>query len=171
MHFPQTWATFHVFDQNRSSNFHHAYQFTPSQGLSKALSPVRARKGSLDCKQMWTSGAILFPDSKRPIRRLGSVVSSITSAKCAISQRQFPLSKEFEVKRRTARRVVVPEPSEWRRIGLGPPALRIRSGFRKVRRPTINRSAAMQPVPSSQRQVLQTRRSGQAEQSPPGSSH
>lgn len=59
--FPTDVATFHVFDQNRSSNFRHAYQFTPSQGLSVALSQYAPGKEIWIASRLWTSGAIYSP--------------------------------------------------------------------------------------------------------------
>jgi len=59
--FPTDVATFHVFDRNLSSNFKHAYQFTPSQGLSIALSQYAPGKEVWIANKLWTSGAVYSP--------------------------------------------------------------------------------------------------------------
>jgi len=59
--FPTDVATFHVFDQNRSTNFRPAFQFTPSQGLSTALSQYAPGKEVWIANKLWTSGAIYSP--------------------------------------------------------------------------------------------------------------
>jgi hypothetical protein len=59
--FPTDVATFHVFDVNRSTNFRHLYQFTPSQGLSVALSQYAPGKEVWIASRLWRSGAIYSP--------------------------------------------------------------------------------------------------------------
>ena len=56
--FPTDVATFHVFDQNRSNSYRPAFRFTPSQGLSVALSQYAPGKEVWIDNKLWTSGAI-----------------------------------------------------------------------------------------------------------------
>lgn len=52
--FPTDVATFHVFDQNNSTRFRPAFRFTPSQGLSVALTQYAPGK------EVWVSGKRFF---------------------------------------------------------------------------------------------------------------
>ena len=61
--FPTDVATFHVFDQNRSNSYRPAFRFTPSQGLSVALSQYAPGKEVWIDNKLWTSGAIYSPMS------------------------------------------------------------------------------------------------------------
>lgn len=61
--FPTDVATFHVFDQDRSSSYRPAFRFTPSQGLSVALSQYAPGKEVWIDNKLWTSGAIYSPIS------------------------------------------------------------------------------------------------------------
>lgn len=59
--FPTDVATFHVFDQNRSNSYRPAFRFTPSQGLSVALSQYAPGKEVWIDNKLWTSGAVYSP--------------------------------------------------------------------------------------------------------------
>ena len=59
--FPTDVATFYVFDLEKSSWLRPAYQFTPSQGLSVALSQYAPGKEIWVGGRLWTSGAIYSP--------------------------------------------------------------------------------------------------------------
>lgn len=59
--FPTDVATFYVFDQNNSSRFRPAFRFTPSQGLSVALSQYAPGKEVWVSGKRFTSGAIYSP--------------------------------------------------------------------------------------------------------------
>lgn len=59
--FPTDVATFHVFDPNRSNSYRPAFQFTPSQGLSVALSQYAPGKEVWIDNRLWVSGAIYSP--------------------------------------------------------------------------------------------------------------
>jgi len=59
--FPTDVAAFHVFDVNRSTNFRHIYEFTPSQGLPVALSQYAPGKEVWIASRLWRSGAIYSP--------------------------------------------------------------------------------------------------------------
>jgi hypothetical protein len=59
--FPTDVATFHVFDQNNSTRFRPAFRFTPSQGLSVALSQYAPGKEVWVSGKRFTSGAIYSP--------------------------------------------------------------------------------------------------------------
>lgn len=59
--FPTDVATFHVFDADQSTSFRPAYRYTPSQGMSTALSQYSpGREVWIDGK-LWRSGAIYSP--------------------------------------------------------------------------------------------------------------
>ena len=59
--FPTDVATFHVFDQERSTSYRPAFRFTPSQGLPVALSQYAPGKEVWIANKLWTSGAIYSP--------------------------------------------------------------------------------------------------------------
>ena len=59
--FPTDVATFHVFDQERSTRFRAAFRYTPSQGLSTALSQYAPGKEVWIDNKLWVSGAIYSP--------------------------------------------------------------------------------------------------------------
>ena len=59
--FPTDVATFHVFDRERSNSYRPAFRFTPSQGLSVALSQYAPGKEVWIDSKLWTSGAIYSP--------------------------------------------------------------------------------------------------------------
>ena len=59
--FPTDVAAFHVFDQERSTRYRHAFRFTPSQGLPAALSQYAPGKEVWIDSKLWTSGAIYSP--------------------------------------------------------------------------------------------------------------
>ena len=59
--FPTDVATFHVFDPERSTRFKPSFRFTPSQGLSAALSQYAPGKEVWIASKLWTSGAIYSP--------------------------------------------------------------------------------------------------------------
>jgi ATP-dependent helicase YprA (DUF1998 family) len=59
--FPTDVATFHVFDQDRSTYNKPAFRFTPSQGLPIALSQYAPGKEVWIGGKLWTSGAIYSP--------------------------------------------------------------------------------------------------------------
>ena len=59
--FPTDVATFHVFDQTRSSSFRPIMRFAPSQGLSVALSQYAPGKQVWISGKCYTSGAIYSP--------------------------------------------------------------------------------------------------------------
>ena len=59
--FPTDVATFHVFDQNRSNSYRPTFRFTPSQGLSAALSQYAPGKEVWIDNKLWTSGAMYSP--------------------------------------------------------------------------------------------------------------
>jgi hypothetical protein len=61
--FPTDVATFHVFDVDRSTRFNTVYRFTPSQGLSLALTQYAPGKEVWIANQRFTSGAIYSPYS------------------------------------------------------------------------------------------------------------
>ena len=59
--FPTDVATFHVFDQERSTSYRPAFRFTPSQGLPVALSQYAPGKEVWIANKLWISGAIYSP--------------------------------------------------------------------------------------------------------------
>lgn len=59
--FPTDVAAFHVFDPDRSTYYRPAFRFTPSQGLSVALSQYAPGKEVWIGNKLWTSGAIYSP--------------------------------------------------------------------------------------------------------------
>ena len=59
--FPTDVAAFHVFDQERSTHYRHAFRFTPSQGLPAALSQYAPGKEVWIDSKLWTSGAVYSP--------------------------------------------------------------------------------------------------------------
>ena len=59
--FPTDVATFHVFDQERSTYYRPAFRFTPSQGLPVALSQYAPGKEVWIASKLWTSGAVYSP--------------------------------------------------------------------------------------------------------------
>lgn len=59
--FPTDVATFHVFDQHNSTRFRPAFRFTPSQGLSVALTQYAPGKEVWVSGKRFTSGAIYSP--------------------------------------------------------------------------------------------------------------
>jgi ATP-dependent helicase YprA (DUF1998 family) len=59
--FPTDVATFYVFDADRSSRFRPVFQFTPSQGLSVALSQYAPGKEVWIAGKRFSSGAIYSP--------------------------------------------------------------------------------------------------------------
>jgi len=59
--FPTDVASFHVFDQDRSTSFRPLFRFTPSQGLPVALSQYAPGKEVWIGSKLWTSGAIYSP--------------------------------------------------------------------------------------------------------------
>ncbi|MCI0559617.1 MAG: hypothetical protein MN733_14080, partial [Nitrososphaera sp.] len=59
--FPTDVATFYVFDRELSTAFRPAFRFTPSQGLSVALSQYAPGKEVWIGGKLWTSGAIYSP--------------------------------------------------------------------------------------------------------------
>ena len=59
--FPTDVATFYVFDQDASTRYRPAFQFTPSQGLPVALSQYAPGKEVWIGGKLWTSGAIYSP--------------------------------------------------------------------------------------------------------------
>jgi len=61
--FPTDVATFHVFDVDRSTKFNTVYRFTPSQGLSLALTQYAPGKEVWIANQRFTSTAIYSPYS------------------------------------------------------------------------------------------------------------
>jgi Lhr-like helicase len=62
--FPTDVATFHVFDVDRSTKFNTVYRFTPSQGLSLALTQYAPGKEVWIANQRFSSGAIYSPYSE-----------------------------------------------------------------------------------------------------------
>ncbi|MES0875434.1 DUF1998 domain-containing protein [Sinimarinibacterium thermocellulolyticum] len=59
--FPTDVATFHVFDPVNSTMYRPVFQFTPSQGLTIALSQYAPGKEAWIGNKLWTSGAIYSP--------------------------------------------------------------------------------------------------------------
>jgi ATP-dependent helicase YprA (DUF1998 family) len=59
--FPTDVATFYVFDQHNSTRYRPAFRFTPSQGLSVALSQYAPGKEVWVASKRFTSGAIYSP--------------------------------------------------------------------------------------------------------------
>jgi ATP-dependent helicase YprA (DUF1998 family) len=59
--FPTDVATFYVFDKERSTSFRPQFLFSPSQGLSVALSQYAPGKGVWIAGKKYTSGAIYSP--------------------------------------------------------------------------------------------------------------
>lgn len=59
--FPTDVATFYVFDEELSTSFRPRFLFTPSQGLSAALSQYAPGKSLWMANKLWTSGAIYSP--------------------------------------------------------------------------------------------------------------
>jgi ATP-dependent helicase YprA (DUF1998 family) len=62
--FPTDVASFHVFDRDRSTPFKPAFRYTPSQGLSVALSQYAPGKEVWIGNKLWTSGAVYSPMSR-----------------------------------------------------------------------------------------------------------
>lgn len=59
--FPTDVATFYIFDPDRSTRFRPAFRFTPSQGLSIALSQYAPGKEVWVAGKLWTAGALYSP--------------------------------------------------------------------------------------------------------------
>lgn len=59
--FPTDVANFYVFDEERSTYYRPAFRFTPSQGLSIALSQYAPGKEVWIANKLWRSGAIYSP--------------------------------------------------------------------------------------------------------------
>jgi len=59
--FPTDVASFHVFDQDRSTYYRPSFRFTPSQGLPVALSQYAPGKEVWIGSKLWTSGAVYSP--------------------------------------------------------------------------------------------------------------
>lgn len=59
--FPTDVATFHVFENDRSTRYRPVFRFTPSQGLPVALSQYAPGKEVWIASKLWTSGAIYSP--------------------------------------------------------------------------------------------------------------
>ena len=59
--FPTDVATFYVFNEERSTYYRPAFQFTPSQGLPIALSQYAPGKEVWIANKLWRSGAIYSP--------------------------------------------------------------------------------------------------------------
>lgn len=59
--FPTDVATFYVFDNQKSTSFRPSFQYTPSQGLTVALSQYAPGKEVWIGGKVWTSGAIYSP--------------------------------------------------------------------------------------------------------------
>ncbi|MGD0225967.1 MAG: DEAD/DEAH box helicase [Terriglobia bacterium] len=59
--FPTDVATFYVFDRDRSTRFRPEFQFTPSQGLSVALTQYAPGKEVWIASKRFTSGAVYSP--------------------------------------------------------------------------------------------------------------
>ncbi len=59
--FPTDVATFHVFDPERSTEYHPVFKFTPSQGLPLALTQYAPGKQVWIANKLWKSGAIYSP--------------------------------------------------------------------------------------------------------------
>lgn len=59
--FPTDVATFHVFDPEHSTHYNPAFRYTPSQGLSVALSQYAPGKEVWIDGKLWSSGAIYSP--------------------------------------------------------------------------------------------------------------
>jgi hypothetical protein len=59
--FPTDVASFHVFDEVKSTLYRPAFRFTPSQGLPAALSQYAPGKEVWIGSKLWTSGAIYSP--------------------------------------------------------------------------------------------------------------
>ena len=59
--FPTDVATFHVFDELKSTLYRPAFRFTPSQGLPTALSQYAPGKEVWIANKLWTSGAVYSP--------------------------------------------------------------------------------------------------------------
>ena len=62
--FPTDVATFYVFDKNKSTRFRPEYRFSPSQGLSVALSQYAPGKEVWIAGKQYVSGAIYSPIPK-----------------------------------------------------------------------------------------------------------
>lgn len=65
--FPTDVATFYVFDSIKSTRFRPEYKFSPSQGLSVALSQYAPGKEVWIAGKQYTSGAIFSPNLKERI--------------------------------------------------------------------------------------------------------
>ncbi|RJR32323.1 MAG: DEAD/DEAH box helicase [Desulfobacteraceae bacterium] len=59
--FPTDVASFHVFDQDASTQYRPSFRFTPSQGLPVALTQYAPGKEVWIGNKLWTSGAIYSP--------------------------------------------------------------------------------------------------------------
>lgn len=59
--FPTDVVSFHIFDQDRSTEFRPVFQYAPSQGLTVALSQYAPGKVVWVDKREWTSGALYSP--------------------------------------------------------------------------------------------------------------
>ena len=66
--FPTDVATFYVFDVNKSTNYRTAYRFSPSQGLSVALSQYAPGKEVWIANKRFYSGALFSPDREERYR-------------------------------------------------------------------------------------------------------
>ena len=59
--FPTDVATFYVFEKDQSSNYRTKFQYTPSQGLTAALSQYAPGKDIWIDGKLWQSGAVYSP--------------------------------------------------------------------------------------------------------------
>jgi len=59
--FPTDVATFHIFDQDKSTAYRPVFRYTPSQSLSIALTQYAPGKQVWVDSKLWTSGAIYSP--------------------------------------------------------------------------------------------------------------
>ncbi|WGW13229.1 DUF1998 domain-containing protein [Saxibacter everestensis] len=62
--FPTDVASFHIFDEDRSTPYRPVFQYAPSQGLTVALSQYAPGKVVWVDKREWTSGALYSPMRK-----------------------------------------------------------------------------------------------------------
>lgn len=93
--FPTDVSTFHVFDPNESTSYRPAFRFTPSQGLSVALSQYAPGKEIWIDNRLWTSGAIYSPIQNERYRSWQNRRLYYECSECGYAQTVFPDAGEM----------------------------------------------------------------------------
>ena len=153
MRFPTDVVSFHVFDADASS-YRHEYQYTPSQGLSVALTQYAPGKRVWIDNREWRSGALYSPmrddlDRAWRTKKLYFRVSAVPLREGLSSWTTLSEARSRTVQRVAQREVLAPLP-----IGCGLRASLTRSVTKKGSQSMINRLRAMRRGPSLSRPAL-----------------